>query len=107
VDTLVERNQWADAPTIAEMFGALSEPDPDWLHANVRCPMLIITGSEDNSHQAAFALQQRVPGCQLVTIQGAGHACNMEQPWEWDRHALAFLSHLSLHETEVSTRSGR
>jgi hypothetical protein len=28
--------------------------------------MLIITGSEDNSHQGAFALQQRVPGCELV-----------------------------------------
>lgn len=44
------------------MFGSLYEADPDWLHANVRCPMLIITGSEDNSHQAAFELQQRVLG---------------------------------------------
>jgi pimeloyl-ACP methyl ester carboxylesterase len=103
VNMLVERNQWADAPTIAEMFGALSEPDPDWLHTNVRCPMLIITGSEDNSHQASFALQDRVPGCELVTIQGAGHACNMEQPWEWDRHALAFLERLSLLQTEAPT----
>jgi pimeloyl-ACP methyl ester carboxylesterase len=101
VDMLVERNQWADAPTIAKMFGALSQPDPDWLHANVSCPMLIITGSEDNSHQAAFALQERVRGCELETIRGAGHACNMEQPWEWDRHALTFLSRLSLVPAEA------
>jgi pimeloyl-ACP methyl ester carboxylesterase len=92
VQMFLERNQWADAPTIAEMFGALSEPDPDWLHDGVRCPTLIITGSEDNSHQAAFDMQRRVPGCELITIQGAGHACNMEQPWLWDRHALEFLS---------------
>ena len=103
VDMLVERNQWADATTIVEMFGALSEPDPEWLHSQVRCPMLIITGSEDNSHQAAFALQQRVPGCDLVTIEGAGHACNMEQPWEWDHHALNFLSRLSLCDVQSAS----
>jgi pimeloyl-ACP methyl ester carboxylesterase len=92
VDMFIERNQWADAPTIATMFGALSVPDPDWLFTGVQCPMLIISGSEDNSHPSAFDLQQRVQGCELVTIEGAGHACNMEQPWLWDQHALAFLS---------------
>jgi 3-oxoadipate enol-lactonase len=98
IDALVERNQWADAPTIAEMFRALSAPDPDWLFSGVRCPMLIITGSEDNSHEGAFTLQARVAGCELVTLDGAGHACNMEQPWEWDRHALRFLGKHGLLE---------
>ena len=102
VEMFIERNQWADAPTIAEMFGALSQPDPDWLHAGVRCPTLIITGSEDNSHQAAFDLQRRVPGCELVTIDGAGHACNMEQPWLWDRHALEFLRRHGVLEAEAA-----
>jgi pimeloyl-ACP methyl ester carboxylesterase len=102
VDIFVERNQYADAPTIVEMFRALSEPDPDWLFTSVRCPMLIITGSEDNSHQAAFALQGKVPGCELLTIQGAGHACNMEQPWLWDRHVLEFLARRGLVTLELS-----
>jgi pimeloyl-ACP methyl ester carboxylesterase len=61
---------------------------------------LIITGSQDNSQQAAFELQRRVPGCELVTIEGAGHACNMEQPWLWDRHALEFLGRLGLVDLE-------
>lgn len=86
-----ERNPWADAPTIIEMFRALAEPDPDWLFSGVRAPMLIITGSEDNAHQPAFELQKRVAACELVTMEGAGHSCNMERPWEWDAHALAFL----------------
>jgi 3-oxoadipate enol-lactonase len=102
VDALVERNQWADAPTIAEMFRALSAPDPDWLFTSVRCPMLILTGSEDNSHEGAFALQARVAGCELVTLEGAGHACNMEQPWEWDRHAIRFLGQHGLLDPELS-----
>jgi pimeloyl-ACP methyl ester carboxylesterase len=90
-ELFTERNVWADAPTIVEQFRALGEPDPDWLFTGIQAPTLMITGSEDNSHQAAFALQARIPGCELVTIEGAGHACNMERPWEWDAIALAFL----------------
>ncbi|HLY65628.1 MAG TPA: alpha/beta hydrolase [Chloroflexota bacterium] len=94
----VERNQWADAPTIVEMFRALGEPDPDWLFERQAAPMLIVTGSEDNSHPDSFALQKRIAGCELVTIQGAGHACNMEKPWEFDQHVLDFLSRRGLAE---------
>ena len=97
VDMFVERNDTSDAPTIVEMLRALGEPDPDWLF-DVHMPMLIITGGEDGSHKAAFALQARVKDCELVTIEGAGHACNMEKPWEWDRHALDFLARHGLME---------
>lgn len=86
-----ERNPWANAPTIIEMFRALGEPDPDWLFEGVKAPTLIITGSEDNSHEGAFELQERIASCELVTMEGAGHACNMERPWEWDSHFLGFL----------------
>jgi pimeloyl-ACP methyl ester carboxylesterase len=87
----VERNQWADAPTIVEQFRALGVPDPDWLFEGHKAPSLIITGSEDNAHESAFALQERLADCELVTMQGAGHACNMERPWEWDAAAMQFL----------------
>lgn len=91
---LVERNAWADAASIAEIFRALGPypRDPDWLFEGAKAPALIITGSEDGSHDGAFALQERIPGCELVTMEGAGHACNMERPWEWDSHALRFLA---------------
>jgi pimeloyl-ACP methyl ester carboxylesterase len=36
-------------------------------------------------------LQERIPGAELVTLDGAGHACNLEQPWAWDAHAVRFL----------------
>jgi pimeloyl-ACP methyl ester carboxylesterase len=90
--TWVERNAWADPGSIVEIFRALDPPDPDWLFTGALPPTLIITGSEDNSHAEAFALQERIAGCELVTMEGAGHACNMERPWEWDDHALQFLS---------------
>jgi pimeloyl-ACP methyl ester carboxylesterase len=97
-DLFTERNQWADVATIIEQFRALGEPDPDWLFTGIRVPTLIITGSEDTAHQSAFALQERIAGCELVTMEGAGHACNMERPWEWDALALAFLRRHGLVE---------
>ena len=72
------------------MFRALGEPDPEEIF-DTGHPTLIITGSLDSSHPAAFKLQERIAGSELVTIEGAGHACNLEQPWNWDRIALKFL----------------
>ena len=53
--------------------------------------MLIMTGSEDAAHKRAFALRDVLPDAELVTLVGAGHACQLEQPWEFDRHLLDFL----------------
>jgi pimeloyl-ACP methyl ester carboxylesterase len=98
-----ERNPWADAPTIVEQFRALGQPDPDWLYSGIKAPTLIITGSEDSAHATAPALQARIAGCELVTIEGAGHACNMEQPWAWDAAALTFLRKHGLVEEPAAT----
>ena len=96
-DWFIERNPYYDVGTIIEMFRALGQPDPEWLF-DIPCPMLIITGSEDNSHPQSFDLQKKVGGCELITIEGAGHACNLEQPWLWDRHAREFLVNHQLLE---------
>lgn len=89
-DLFLERNDTADATSIIEMFRALGQPDPEAIFDTGK-PTLIITGSLDNSHPSAFKLQGRIAGSELVTIEGAGHACNLEQPWHWDRIALEFL----------------
>src|SRR5680860_462136 len=64
-------------------------------------PVMIITGSEDNSHQRAFDLHDRLPDSELVTMEGTGHACFMEQPWVWDRHLLEFLDRRGLRKTSA------
>ncbi len=98
VNLLLERNPYHyDVQTVIDMFRALGQPDPDWLF-DIACPMLIITGSEDSAHAGAFELQKKVGGCELITMEGAGHACNLERPWEWDRLALEFLTRSGLLE---------
>lgn len=104
---LAERNSWGDAASIVEVLHALGPypRDPEWLFEGAKAPALIISGSEDGAHQGAFALQERIPGCELVTIEGAGHACNMERPWEWDAQALRFLARHGLFPGEVDALS--
>lgn len=98
-DLFTSRNQWADVPTIIEQFRALAEPVPENLHSEITVPSLILTGSQDKAHSRAFALQERIPGCELFTIEGAGHACMMEQPWIFDREMIRFLKKHDLFPT--------
>ena len=49
-DLFAERNRFADVDTIIRQFEALEKPDADDHHAQIECPTIILTGSEDNSH---------------------------------------------------------
>jgi pimeloyl-ACP methyl ester carboxylesterase len=87
-----ERKEFADLQTIINQFKALQKPDPDGHHERIACPTIILTGSEDGTHQAAFPLKARIPNCELKVLPGAGHACQMEQPWLFDRFMIEFLT---------------
>ncbi len=87
-----ERNDAADLETILHQFRALQEDEPAGHHENIDCPTVILTGTEDAAHQSAFALQARIPDCELKVLPGAGHACQLEQPWLFDRLMIEFLT---------------
>jgi pimeloyl-ACP methyl ester carboxylesterase len=93
-----ERNPTADLPTIIELFHALRQPRPEWLDAGLNVPTLVVTGSLDAGHERAIAHQARIPGSELVTIEGGGHACHMEKPWDWDDQFLKFLARYGLFD---------
>jgi pimeloyl-ACP methyl ester carboxylesterase len=90
-DMFAERNSHADAQSIIYQFEALAKPDKDDHHSKVACPTIILTGSEDGSHPRAAALQARIANCEMKILYGAGHACQIEQPWLFDRFMLEFL----------------
>ena len=90
-DMFAERNPSADLTSIILQFQALAKPDADDHHSRIACPTIILTGSEDGTHSSAAALKARIPGCEMKILYGAGHACQIEQPWEFDRHIIAFL----------------
>ena len=71
---------------------SVAEPDPDDLYDG-GCPTLILTGTEDAVHADALVMAEKIPGAELRLIPGAGHACQLEQPWLFDRYMLEFLRH--------------
>jgi 3-oxoadipate enol-lactonase len=86
-----ERNDLADAQTIIRLFEAYLAPDPLDHFQRIACPTVILSGSEDVAHQSAFELQAQIPDCELKVLPDAGHACQMEQPWLFDRLMIEFL----------------
>ena len=51
----------------------------------------VLSGSEDAIHKSAFALKEQIPNCAMRILHGAGHACQLEQPWLFDRYMVEFL----------------
>jgi pimeloyl-ACP methyl ester carboxylesterase len=60
---------------------------------DVEAPTLVITGDEDNAdiHAIADRLVREIPDARRATIAGA-HVANLEQPEQFDRLVLEFLS---------------
>jgi pimeloyl-ACP methyl ester carboxylesterase len=95
-DLFTERDDHADVDSIIRQFEA---PRVDeGLYGSIRCPTLILTGSEDNAHRAALVLNEKISGSRLRVLPGAGHACQLEQPWLFDRLMLEFLDDNRLWE---------
>jgi pimeloyl-ACP methyl ester carboxylesterase len=85
-----DRASLVDVQSIVHLFGAHGEPDPDELF-EAPCPVLLIVGSEDYAFERSGALHDRIVGSERVVIEGAGHACNIEQPERWNEAAIEFL----------------
>ena len=101
VELFVERNQAVDVPSLLHQFRAHKMPDPDDLHSAISCPSIIITGSEDGAHPTSFALQSRIPGCELQVLPGGGHTAHLEQPWLFDTYMIAFLQRHKLMPAQL------
>src|SRR5262249_8596396 len=55
--------------------------------SGLRLPVLMVRGEVDKvaPHEGAQRTISAIPGGRMVTIPGAGHACNIEQPDEVNR----------------------
>lgn len=59
----------------------------------LRVPTLIITGNEDNVYPLELSrrMANRIPGAELVVLEGCGHLSNLEQPEAFNEALLDFL----------------
>lgn len=63
----------------------------------IAAPTLVITGDEDRVYPKGLALRmaRRIPGAELLVLEGCGHLSNLEQPGAFNAALLDFLSRRS------------
>ncbi len=62
---------------------------------SITVPTLILVGSRDTAFLgAASYLAAKIPGATQIVIEGAGHLSNVDEPAEFNKQLLAFLSRL-------------
>lgn len=93
VRTLILSNS-ADAITGA-LKALMSRPDSTPLLYTIHVPTLILVGEEDVITPPALseAMHRAIAGSELVTIPGAGHMSNLEQPHAFTAALARFLTH--------------
>ena len=59
----------------------------------IRVPTLIIAGEEDTVYPPELArdMARRIPGAELLMLEGTGHLANLEQPERFNSAVLDFL----------------
>lgn len=96
LSVFTERDGRADVDSIVLQLNALEQPRRRDFYSGIRCPTLVLTGSEDMAHPRAARLREEISDCEVRVLPGAGHACQLEQPWTFDQHMIAFLSYRGL-----------
>ena len=93
--TLAMFNAQADTLSgrcIAQIFRARMACDLGPRLSSLRVPTLVVNGEHDMSLDAGRETASRIPGATHALISGAGHACNIEKPAEFDAAVVQFLS---------------
>lgn len=95
VDQLVAWRLAKPTPRYAweRQFAAAADFDAEEEISGIKVPTLIITGTEDMvvPAQNSKLLAERIPGAQLITVQGGGHLFFIEKAAKFNRHVLDFL----------------
>jgi len=97
VELMVER--LVENPHPATVTGFTRQAEACWAHdalgrlGQIHCPTLITVGAEDIFVPLRFSrvLQERIPGAELLVIEGGGHGYLWEQPEVFNAACLAFL----------------
>jgi pimeloyl-ACP methyl ester carboxylesterase len=80
------------AKCIAQIHLARNGADMSERLAEIDRPTLVINGAHDNSLAAGTATAQGIKGARHVVLPGAGHACPIEDPENFNRAVIDFLA---------------
>ena len=87
----------ASQKTLSRQWAAITQHDACNRLPKISSPTLLITGSEDEliPPQNTEVMAQRIPGAQMISIDGGGHLFLVEQPEAFNEALIGFLDGLS------------
>jgi pimeloyl-ACP methyl ester carboxylesterase len=98
---VIELNNEETVRSIIATNDALLQPPSEEFYRALNVPTLILSGTLDRTRPGAFELQKRITGSKIESIEGAGHACNIEAPADYDAHCIRFLAKLGLFPDKI------
>jgi 3-oxoadipate enol-lactonase len=91
LETFLERGPTLRVESIVAIYRGIKAWSVAERLGQVRVPALYIAGEHDPALATTQAASRLVPGAIFHQIPGAGHACCLEAPDEFDRRVLEFL----------------
>ncbi|MDP1677135.1 MAG: alpha/beta fold hydrolase [Bacteroidota bacterium] len=92
IQSVVERT--ASTSIFGTLLALAARTDTTSSLPNITCPTLILVGEKDNLTpiNASQAMNKVIPGSTIVIIPNAGHISNMENPSEFNKYLVEFVS---------------
>ena len=86
--------QTSTAGIVVDLVAMAARPDSTDLLPTITCPTLVIVGEDDVATPVSEShyMAERIAGSTLVTIPGAGHLSNFEQPAAFNEALQSFLT---------------
>lgn len=94
IQQIIEKT--SPAAIAGTLFALAARTDTTPSLPNIKVPTLILVGEHDTltPPSAAEAMYAKIPDSELHVIPGAAHMSNLENPEEFNKHLLDFLSRL-------------
>jgi 3-oxoadipate enol-lactonase len=86
------------AGIVVDLVAMAARPDSTALLPTITSPTLVIVGEDDQATPVAESqfIADRISGSTLVTIAGAGHLSNLEQPDAFTHALVSFLKNMGI-----------
>lgn len=91
ISMFLETGATTDVESIVSICEALKGFNVENRLSQIKVPTLIVHGEWDRALAGSLDLHRAIAGSEYKIIKGAGHACALEKPWEFDSLVLEFL----------------
>ena len=92
IQSVVERT--APSSIFGSLLALAARTDTTPSLPNIKCPTLILVGEKDTLTPVAAseAMKEKIPGAEMFIIPNAGHISNMENPVEFNKYLVPFVT---------------